>query len=97
MTRTYPEGGSIIPPGRELAHYTGSPRAKESEVDQSIPLFPKTFELGRFPNIVVVRDRATDVEGNGLADERPHDDVVRDEDKVEPALAIAGVRLVICW
>ena len=68
-----------------------TPGAHDHEVGRRVRLLAEPVHLRLLPDAEPARGGLAHVDEEGLADEGPEDDVVRDEDEVEPALLVSGI------
>ena len=68
-----------------------APESVKSEVDDGIRLFAKPIYLRILLDSKVSREWARDVERDGLPDQRPKDDIVKNEHEIEIALLVPRI------
>ena len=70
-----------------------SPKSSEAEIQHGIELFSKPVNLCQLLEAEIPGNGWADIDHDGLTNERPEDDVVRDEDEVQVAFLVTRVIL----
>ena len=68
-----------------------SPESSETEIQHGVELFSKPVNLRQLLEAEITGNGWTDIDHDSLANERPEDDVVRDEDEVQVAFLVTRI------
>lgn len=71
-----------------------SPGTESGKVSQGIGLFTKSVRLCRLPDTKIPRDGSRNPRGERLANKRPENDIVCDEDQIPIRLLVARISIL---